>query len=258
MSYRDLSTQTMVAILGAWLDPARERSTIEALPKAAFLLPSLEEANTELIGTQATPNDGHLAELSALQKEEASIDEIHDRKARGTYGALTAFADLVDDPDKAARLIALRDKIFQQGLSVVRWSYVDEAGEVDLVEARLTAQDRTFLKQLPYPGGKLLEAHEARIAAARKLGDLERKKQDLIRANESKAGKVALSDVAKARNGWIRTVRAFVGILDLEKNLAPDVRQKILGPLEDAERKAAKRGGKENGDEQTNAEAQNG
>lgn len=180
-----------------------------------------------------------------------------DRKARGTYGALTAFADLVDDPDKAARLIALRDKIFQQGLSVVRWSYVDEAGEVELVEARLTVQDRNFLKQLPYPGGKLLEAHEARIAAARKLGDLERKKQDLIRTHESKAGKIALSDVAKACNGWIRTVRAFVGILDLEKNLAPDVRQKILGPLEEAERKTAKRGGKENGDERTNSDPEN-
>jgi hypothetical protein len=111
---------------------------------------------------------------------------------------------------------------------------------------------------LPYPGGKLLEAHEARIAAARKLGELERKKQDLIRANEFKSGKIALSDVAKARNAWIRTVRAFVGILDLEKNLAPEIRQKIVGPLEEAERKAAKRGGKENGDERTNIDPQDG
>lgn len=257
MSYRDLSTQTMVAILAAWLDPARERPVIEALPKAAFLLPSLEETKAEVMATQATSNDEHIAEISAVQKEQSNIDEVHDRKARGTYGALTAFAEIVDDADKAARLLALRDKLFPQGLAVVKWSYLDESGEVELVEARLTAQDRAFMKQLPYPGGKLMDAHEARIAAARKLGDLERKKQDLVRANESKAGKIALADVAKARNGWIRTVRAFVGILDLEKNLAADIRQKILGPLEEAERKAAKRGGKENSDERANPETQN-
>jgi hypothetical protein len=87
------------------------------------------------------------------------------------------------------------------------------------------------------------------IGAARKLGELERKKQDLIRTSESKEGKIALSHVVKARHGWIRTVRAFVSIIELEKNLAGDIRQRILGPLEEAERRAGRRGGKESNDE---------
>ncbi len=249
MSLRDLSTPTMVTILAAWLDPQRERTHIEALKKASFLLPTLEEAKVELLATQATPNTSTTVEISAVQKEQADVDGVHDRKSRGIYGALTAFAELVDDPNKAARYLALRDKMFPQGLAVVKWSYTDEAGEAELVENRLNAQDHALLKQLPYPGGKLHDAHESRIAAAGKLGQLERKKQVLIQAHESKDGKVALADVAKARNGWIRTVRAFVGMIDLEKDLASDIRQKILGPLEEAERKAAKRGGKEESDE---------
>jgi hypothetical protein len=244
MSLRDLSTPTMVTIIAAWLDPERERKDIEALKKAAFLLPTLEEAKAELLATQASTNTATPVEITAVQKEQAEIDGTHDRKSRGIHGALTAFAELVDDPDKAAKYLALRDKMFPQGLAVVKWSYTDEAGEAELVESRLTPQDHALLKQLPYPGGKLNDAHEARIAAGRKLGDLERKKQTLIQAHESKEGKVGLADVAKARNGWIRTVRAFVGMIDLEKNLSSAIRHKILGPLEEAERKASKRGGK--------------
>lgn len=258
MSLRDLSTQSMVTIISAWLDPDLERKDIEALEKAAFLLPTLEEAKTTLIATQARPTDILAPEISAVQKAQTAVDGTHDRKSRGTHGALTAFAELVDDPDKAAQILALRDKLFPQGLSVVKWSYTDEAGEAELVEARLTAQDRALLKQLSYPGGKLFDAHEARIAAARKLGELEQKKQGLIRASESKDGKVGPSDVVKARNAWIRAVRAFVGILDLEKNLAAKTREKILGPLEEAERKAARRGGKENSETPLENDTPNG
>jgi hypothetical protein len=246
MNLRDLSTQTMVVIVSGWLDPERERKDIEALPKAAFLLPTLEEAKADLMTTQTTSASTLPAEIAAVQKEEADIDDQHDRKSRGVYGALTAFAELVDDPNKAAQYIALRDKLFPEGLSVVRWSYMDEAGEADLVEGRLTARDRALLKQLHYPGGKLLDAHEARMTSARKLGDLERKKQALVKAHESNEGKVVAADVLKARNGWIRAVRAFMNMLDLEKNLSAKVRTKILGPLEEAARKAAKRGGNEN------------
>jgi hypothetical protein len=188
MSLRDLSTPTMVTIIAAWLDPERERKDIEALKKAAFLLPTLEEMKAELLATQVSPETTTPVEISAVQKEQVEVDGIHDRKSRGIYGALTAFADLVDDPDKAAKYLALRDKMYPQGLAVVKWSYTDEAGEAELVASRLTPQDHALLKQLHYPGGKLHDAHEARIGAAHQLGDLERKKQTLVQAHESKEG----------------------------------------------------------------------
>ena len=245
MSLRDLSTPTMVTIVAAWVDPARERKLLEGLQRAAFLLPTLVEAHQLLVSTQAIAPDGESAELPAVQQEQADVDTEHDRKVRGIYGALTAFAELVDDPDKAARYLSLRDKLFPEGLAVINWSYVDEAGEADLVEGRLTYADRVLLKYLPYPGGKLWDAHERRLASARRLGELERKKQDLIRARETREGRLGPVDVIKARNAWIRAVRAFLGVLELEKSIAPEVKRRILGPLEDAERKAAARGGNE-------------
>lgn len=132
---------------------------------------------------------------------------------------------------------------------VVNWSYTDEAGEAELVEGRLSKEDRALLKQLSYPEGKLSDAHEARISAARKLGELERKKQDLLSAEASKEGKIAPADVRNARNAWIRAVRAFMDIVALEKDLPEETRKKILGPLEDAERKAARRGGKDDSED---------
>ncbi len=245
MSLRDLSTPTMVTIVAAWIDPARERKLLEGLPRTAFLLPTLVEAHQLLVSTQSTELEGESNELPAVQQEQAEVDADHDRKIRGIYGALTAFAELVDNPDKAAQYLNLRDKLFPEGLAVVNWSYVDEAGEADLVEGRLSSADRTLLKQLPFPGGKLWDAHERRLASARRLGELEHKKQELMRARESKEGRMGPSDVIKARNAWIRTVRAFLGVLELEKNIAPEVRRRILGPLEDADRKAAARGGNE-------------
>jgi hypothetical protein len=254
MALRDLSTQAMVAIVDAWIDPARERKHIEVLPKASILLPTLEEAKDALLTTQTAANATTSSELPAVQKEQAEVDDTHDRKARGIYGALTAFAEIVDDPNKAAQYLALRDKLFPRGMAIVNWSYTDEAGEANLVEGRLTASDRALLKQLPYPGGKLYDAHESRVLAARRLGELETKKQTLTLAQQSKDGKIAPADVVKTRNAWIRTVRAFVSVLELENSLSNEARQKILGPLEEAERKASKRGGKETIDEEPKKE----
>lgn len=245
MSLRDLSTPTMVTIVAAWIDPARERRLLETLQRTAFLLPTLAEAHQMLVSTQATVPEGESSELPAVQQEQAELDSEHDRKVRGIYGALTAFAELVDNPDKAAQYLGLRDKLFPEGLAVVNWSYVDEAGEADLVEGRLSHADRVLLKYLPYPGGKLWDAHERRLASARRLGELERKKQELMRARETREGRLGPIDVIKARNAWIRAVRAFLGVLELEKNIAPEMRRRILGPLEDAVRKAAARGGNE-------------
>lgn len=248
MSLRDLSTPTMANILSAWLDPERERKHIETLPKAAFLLPTLEDARNAIVPFQSTAASTLPTELGALQKEAAEIDAVHDRKSRGIHGALTAFAEIVDEPDKAARYIALRERLFPQGLAVIQLSYVEEAAAAELADGRLTADDRALLKQLPFPGGRLIDAHQVRLMAARKLADLERQKQALMHKHEMKEGKVALADVAKARNGWIRAVRAFLGVLELEKEMAPEMRQKILAPLYEADHTASKRGGNEDAD----------
>lgn len=243
MSLRDLSTPSMLTLSGAWLDAGKARGLIEALPAAAALLPSLEDAHRRIVKTQAKPSKASPA-LVAIRAEQEALDVTHDRCARGTYTVLTAFADLTADPEAAASYLALRDKIFlpQNGLRVIQASYGDESSEAVLVEQRLDDADRALLKKLPTPDGKLFDAHKARISAAAKLGKLDRERIQLEH-DELEKDEVKQADVLKARNGWIQAVRALVTVIDL---VAPSaaIRNRILGPLEEAEKKAGRRGAK--------------
>jgi len=242
MAFKDFSSPTMIVITGNWIDPTRDRPRIEALPRASGFLPILESAHTQVLTIQST-GKGASVELLALQKEQSLLDGTHDRKLRGSYYLLTALADLVDDPKLAEEFLALRDTLFPYGLKVVQWSYVDEAGEAELVEQRLTTQDRAALKQVTYPGENLLDAHQKRVETARKLGELEKKKLSLMDAQASGNGRPMPADVLKARNGWIKTVRAFLAVLDLEEGLSEADREELLRPLREAEKKAAHKGG---------------
>jgi hypothetical protein len=240
MAYKNFTTQTMVTITGAWLDKTHELPLIESLPQAGALLPSLEKAHNGLLHTQHMGVQAD-TELSAIQEESSEADGRHDRKARGLFNVLTGFADLADDPVLAALYLALRDRIFLHGLKVIQWSYADEAGEAKLVDGRLTADDRALLKELPMPGGKLIDAHTARVKAGNKLGELERKRIALT-SQPDDAEAPTQGDVVRARNNWIRAVNAFVATLDLEDKLSEASWERIIAPLREAERRADRRG----------------
>ena len=237
MSYKSLTSPTMVTVSGPWTDPNKERPFIATLPQAGALLPSLDAAHEGLLDTQASGVETNAA-LAKLQRAEAVLDLRHDRKTRGVFNVLTGFADLAEDPEQAAIFLALRDEINPKGLDVTRWSYTDEAGEVELVARRLSQDQRVLLGSLPTPIGTLLDALEARIQAGRELGKLETE-----RAGLEKRGPDATTaaDAMRARNVWIRTVTAFVAILDLEMKLSETDREKLLGPLRRAESRADRR-----------------
>lgn len=237
MSFKNLSTPTMVTITGSLVDPKTDRPLLESLPQAGALLPSLDKAHNGLLHTQVSDDQAATA-LTLLQAAEAKVDVKHDRKTRGTYSVLTGFADLTDDPELAAQYLALRDAIYPKGLEVIKWSYTDEAGEAELVDKRLSKTDKALLGKLPTPSGTLLDALKERIKAGKELGDLEKERAALeTKAPDAPTG----ADAVRARNLWIRTLNAFVATLDLEEGLSDEDREKILGPLRRAEQKADRR-----------------
>lgn len=255
MSLRDLSTQTMVSLSAAWLDPAHARALIEALPTAAGLLPKVDAAHRRLLKTQPDKSKTRLSPaLSALQTEQAEVDVIHDRNARGAYSVMNGFAELASNDDEAGAILALRDKLFppERGMNVTKMGYADEAGEAALVEKRLTDEDRALLKKLPIPGGTLFDAHKARVNAGKKLGELEQQRVTLEASDADKAG-FKQGDALRARNGWIKVMRTLVDAIDLDEPSAA-VRRRILQPLEEAERKAEKRRASKVEDEPAEAE----
>src|SRR5262245_11783215 len=103
MSLLNLTTETMVILSGLLLDPKKLRKPLAALPLLAPLVPVLQQAHDDLLAKQRTAS-GLDVEMASIQKEEAERDERHDRKIRGTHGALTAFAELADDPELARAL----------------------------------------------------------------------------------------------------------------------------------------------------------
>jgi len=224
----------MVTITTAWLDQKEERPLLASLPQAGALLPSLDKAHEGLLATQASADQTN-DKLVALQKKAGKADVRHDRKIRGSYNVLTGFADLADTEEEAAAYLALRDALTPRGLDTVRMSYVDEAGEAELTDHRLTKDDKTLLGKLPTPNGTLLDAFKARLKAGKELGDLE-KERGILEARAPIATTPA--DAVRARHLWIRTVNAFVATLDLEEGLSDADRETILGPLQRAEAKA--------------------
>lgn len=239
MSLRNVSTQTMASISETWLSPKGTRPLIEAIAPAAALLPSLQKANDGLKKAQAQPQQVP-EKLQEIQKKQTELDRLHDRKGRGKYLVLSGFAEIADDPELVSQLLALRDKIFDpaNGLRVLQASYAEEAGEVILLEERLDDEDRALLKKMPCPKGNLLDVHQARVTAGKKLGALEHEKNTLMSDLGGAPGEVMMpADVQRARNAWIKAARALATIIDLD-DLDAATRAKILGPLEEAERKA--------------------
>ncbi|NUQ73074.1 MAG: hypothetical protein HUU21_05920 [Polyangiaceae bacterium] len=110
------------------------------------------------------------------------------------------------------------------------------------MEERLSDKDRELMKKLSIAGGKLISAHEAGMKAAARLGELEDQRA-AFEAKTAAKDTVKRGNSLRARKSWIKAVRAFVSALDLDEptNAA---RKRILGPLEEAERAAARQSAK--------------
>jgi hypothetical protein len=250
MSYRDLSTEKMVQLSGPWVDPKRQRKAIESLPLAAALLPAIDEAHHGLLTIQSTQRAPRTS-LAALQGEQTTRDKRHDRKMRGTINLLGALADLADDADASEQYLTLRDHLCPDGLKGITKSYDEEAGAAKLLPGRLDDADRKLLGKIAIPGGKLADAVDAWTTEAEALGVLEAQKVALLR-QESEGEGVRKSDVQRARNQWIRSVRALEANLLLTPKGA-EVAGDLLESLHEAEAQAGRKrgaGGKvANGDE---------
>jgi hypothetical protein len=232
MAIRNLSVQAMLGISGAWLDPGRERPLIAGIPLLAPFLDELESAHDDLSRMPAAGSDID-AELEALTRQATALDALHDRKLRGIYGVLTAFADLADGPGEAARYLDLADRLFPSGLKGAKRSYLDEADEAALTAKRLTDDIRRTLEALPVPGGTLADEMDAWLDAGKALGDVEEKRVRLSRDKEETS--VSIEDLSKARGRWSRVVNTMLQILDLVPSLETASRSRLLDPLKAAE-----------------------
>jgi hypothetical protein len=231
MGLRDLSSAKMVAISGAWLDPSKERPLLERLSRVRPLLPDLDEAHHGLqVFQQRAPTGGEKAR--PMVPTTTRLDAQHDRLARGVHGLCGALAMLTEDPAESEAFLTLQRQLMPQGLSITRGTYLEEAGQAELVNERLSPASNALLESTQVRGRSLREYVDSWRTTAKALGTAEADKTRL--AAEPSTGSRGF-----ARNAWTTAVNALLHMLEREKTLTADERRQLLEPLETALAKAA-------------------
>ena len=135
------------------------------------------------------------------------------------------------------------------GAGVVSWGYVDEAANAGLADERISPDTKTLLAEVKAGDRTAAKWVKDWQSVARDLGGAETERA-AIEAAPAKGQTRA--EAARARNQAIRVLNAFRSMLDLD---APDeaTRAAILGPLDAALAKAARRGKGAKADEEAPA-----
>lgn len=231
----------MVQISEPWIDPKRDRPKWLVLQGGEALVGMIEKAHQGLLGTSKQESASR-KELAAIQRQQAGIDTDYDRMIRGGFPLLTALAELSEKEAEREALLKARDELFPHGLVAIQRSYTDEAGEISLAEARLSADSIAVLKKIKILGGNFWTVVVERwFQWGKELGALEEKKRALEAAAAGKdALGVARSEALKARNFWIKVVRHLETAVEIAE-LDAEGEEAMLGALRSALKKSARK-----------------
>jgi hypothetical protein len=235
MALKYLQTEEMLQITATWIDPqSAAHAAIAAIPEISAKLARAEDAHNALAAAAQPAKNPRIGEISA---REGSIDLRHDAIIRGVFGFLTSLAEIVGGDD-GARYIELRDILIPDGLTSIQKTYRAQAGQAKQLEDRLTTALKARADTIvvgPKSHPKTLTSYlKEWIALGKELGELEDEKGKLL-AQEADASSGAA--VVTARNRWIRVVNSILADVELVE-LAAEAQATVLGPLQDAERKA--------------------
>lgn len=231
MGLRRLTSGEMTHTTATWVDPRhRHHQLLAAAPEVAVLLPHLTKAHKNLLSCQPSMP----IQSATLAQKADELDAQHDDLVRGVHALFSALTFLSASPTDRQEWLALRDKLFPEGLSVVSRSYADEAGQAALAMARLTADDRKRMKSMTFGDGNLLALVDQYGLVARKLGDAATAKATPAAAVSSRA------DSAAARNQWIRLVSAILAAIEMT-DASADIVREVVSPLRELLRRADRR-----------------
>jgi hypothetical protein len=148
---------------------------------------------------------------AALVGEGRRLDAEHDRYARGIDATLDAVGPLLP-PALAARVTAVRGRLFPEGMRIVNATYAEEGMEGVRAAGRVTDADRALLGSITLPDGTTLwQATERWFDAAAALRDFEKRR--LAAEQQDAAPPLRHIDL---RNRFIRIVRALETNADLK------------------------------------------
>ena len=238
MDLRYFEPASMVAISAAMVDEKLDRPLLMSIPLIAPLVDEMAGAHANLVNMQMTVSDQASA-LKNLTSRALGLDLDHDSLFRGSYNILTGIADIQSDPDKRAFLLELRDTLYPSGLSGVLDAYLVEAGNMELMAARITPEFRAYMQSVIIEDVSLMDTIERLIEIGKELGAVERERARLGSAEDTNA--ITKADLLAARRRWIRIMQAMIQLLDIAPDVSEDIRDRILQPLLKEEERMAKK-----------------
>lgn len=243
MALKRLRTEEMVTITSTMVDSEHpDYQAMVAVPGLAPLIPEIERSHDGLYTTYF--HGPGAVRRKEIQSQQKVLDDEHDDLARGLWAycwAMVYFARTDAERQVFHRLLAL---LLPDGLAVVKKSYREEAGQVDLVQRQLGDEDRIQLATMALPDGRtLLDVVTQWLSLGVQLGALDRE-----RAGEVADGTPTPADALAARNRWIRTMQAVREVAALVATDNPAIGA-IMARLDEAERVADRRAGNGAGDD---------
>lgn len=265
MALSDLTTKEMVQISALWVTPPGKdaegndiltyRPLIESVPLLAGMLEYLEEAHYGLAAFSETEEPKAPTNLQKVQDEQKFLDKRHDTLIRSLYRLFGLLADLTDDPELREKLLAMRKRLFPEGLSATRRSYTEEAGAVRQLEERLTPEDKAFLASVTIEIQGRLSTNtfvlvEELINKGKRIGDL-----DVLKEKFAKEGPTQPSSLSEYQLGklWVTHVTTFIRLVETAK-ISKEDKEKLLEMLYRLEEEATKRAAEKRAAEQKASE----
>lgn len=241
MALKHLPTKTMLHISDGFLEPERRR-LLESIDGVKNLIPLIIANRQDLLQSGKPADTSKLDKAIAANRTAAdAMDVRHDRKSRGAYTLLGALADLSEDPDVAAHLLDLRDRMMPLGLSIVQLSYAEEAGNARQVRHTLDDTMLGALKKVKTVEGRTLaDEVQAWLDAGDELGKLENERLVLEQKRDGQDKPSSPANVQKSRNRWIRLINALISNLALAE-IDAETEKFLLGRLREEEAKADRR-----------------
>lgn len=240
MAEMNLTTEEMLGVSAAWIDPKRLRHSLEAIPLLAAMLPEIERAHSALARSMAVPRDvAKQRALSLLHERGVEADALHDRKARGVFKILDGLVDLADDPDEGVGYEVLRRLLFPtDDLSVAKASWKVEATHGGRLRALLAQRPEhvAALRAIPLPRGSLYYETQQWLEAAAELACIEDERARVESATAPED--IPPGDTAAARDRWIAVAKALVSNTMVAGGVDDAARRTILGGYRDVEARA--------------------
>lgn len=223
MSLKHLTSAEMVSLSSPWTQPDHaDRAALGRIATVAALLPALDQACAELIAS-LDGNDDLGALLDTINAAIRSADNRHNAYVRAIDAILSAHIHVLSlDPakaDTAQALRALHGRLFPVGLRIIQARFFEKAGQGALSATRLTAKDHELLGTIPVAGGSLADWVRDFLAITGELRELlnQRAARSTARPRRSAAG------VVRARNRWIRVVKAMIELIEIAGTSDPTI-----------------------------------